>query len=62
VAITPSNPTFETLTLTARKFAVLVHARAELLDDNATNKDVFDLVIELAGDAFAILEDTQVFI
>lgn len=61
VAITASNPTFGNAQLVARKFGVLVHAWNELIDDNMSNQDIFDLVIELASEAFATLEDTQVF-
>lgn len=59
-AITASDPTFGNAQLMARKFAVLVHAWNELIDDNMSDMEIFDLIVELTSEAFAILEDTQV--
>lgn len=59
-AITASDPTFGNAQLVARKFAVLVHAWNELIDDNMSDMEIFDLIVELTSEAFAVLEDTQV--
>lgn len=59
-AITASTPQFGRKTLTARKFAALVHATQELIDDNASDQDVMTLVATLVAEAFAEMEDDQV--
>lgn len=59
VAYTGSKPTTGIVTLIANKMTALVSGTNELIDDNQTDTEVFNLVRDLIGEAMAEFEDTQ---
>lgn len=57
---TGSQPTFRRIKLEAVKIASLIAATSEIIDDNMSAQEVFNLVLNLVANKFAELEDTQV--
>jgi len=60
VAYTGSKPVLGTVQLIANKLTALVSGTNELIDDNQTDTEVFNLVRDLIAEAMAEFEDTQV--
>jgi len=58
--ITASNGTFSQISLIARKHAAISISSNELIDDNTTDMEIFELVAEQMGEQLAILEDLQI--
>lgn len=59
-AYTASKPGFGRIQLIANKLTALVSGTNELIDDNQSNEEVFNLVRDLIAEAIAEFEDTQV--
>lgn len=57
---TGSQPIFRRIKLEAVKIASLIAATSEIIDDNMSAQEVFNLVLNLVANKFAELEDTQV--
>ncbi len=57
---TGSQPTFRRIKLEAVKIASLISATSEIIDDNMSAQEVFNLVLNLVANKFAEIEDTQV--
>jgi HK97 family phage major capsid protein len=60
VAYTGSKPTTGMVSLVANKLTALVSGTNELIDDNQTDEEVFNLIRDLIGEAMAEFEDAQV--
>lgn len=59
-AATKSKPGFGVVELIANKITALVSGTNELIDDNQSDEEVFNLVRDLIGEAMAAFEDNQV--
>ena len=59
VAYTGSKPAFGTIQLICNKLTALVSGTNELIDDNQTDEEIFNLVRDLIGEAMAEFEDNQ---
>lgn len=60
VAYTGSKPGTGAVQLICNKLTALVSGTNELIDDNQTDEEVFNIVRDLIGEAIAEFEDTQV--
>lgn len=58
-AYTGSKPTFGTIQLICNKLTALVSGTNELIDDNQTDAEIFNLVRDLIAEAMAEFEDNQ---
>lgn len=59
-AITNSKLSYWRVKLEARKFASIVPSTNELIDDNMSNEEIFDIVLKFVVAKFGKLEDAQV--
>lgn len=59
VAYTQSKPAFGQVKLICNKLTALVSGTNELIDDNQTDEEIFNLVRDLIGEAMAEFEDNQ---
>jgi HK97 family phage major capsid protein len=57
---TKTKPGFGVIELIANKLTALVSGTNELIDDNQSNEEVFNLMRDLIGEAMAAFEDDQV--
>ena len=61
-AYTESKPTFGLVQLVARKMTCLVPATMELIEDNMSDTEIWDIVKMLVAEEIARFEDSQVLV